>query len=120
MSNVTENEQTNNILKIRVKITRIQIKDNNKVINEFNAYKVLNKQKKWVDLRFTKDVKNTPDLDKNKTQQECYIYVHSDNINYTENYRYPRFWVRRIEKIEPIETPKQNITEYFDEDDIPF
>lgn len=117
MKNVTENvkntatevETQENILKLRVKITQVKTEN-----NTFNAYKVLNKAKKWVDLRFTKEVKNTPDLGKNQTQKECYIYVHTDNINYTENYMYPRFWVRSIERIEEIEVPKQNVADYFD------
>lgn len=120
----TATEQSNNILKIRVKVTQVKTEQ-----NTFNAYKVLNKAKKWVDLRFTKEVKNMPVLDKGQTQKECYIFVHIDNINYTEIYQYPRFWVRAIDSVEEIETPKQNVADFFDttdetakpkKDDMPF
>lgn len=112
-TNQTAQVNENDLLKLRVKVTQIKTET-----NMFNAYKVLNKSKKWVDLRFTKEVTNQPQLDKGQTQKECYIYVHPDNINYTENYQYPRFWVRGIDKVEDIEVAKQNVKEYFDE--LPF
>lgn len=105
--NTTNNVTKNNFLRIRVKVTEIKTET-----NTFNAYKALGKNKKWVDLRFTKDVTNLP-------KEDCYIIVHTDNINYTENYLYPRFWVREIEEIVPIETrTTQDATEFFE--DIPF
>lgn len=107
----TAKEDKSNTLRLRIKVSKIETET-----KSFNAYKVLNKQKRWVDLRLTKAVKNVPELDKGEKTKEYYIYVKPENINYTENYQYPRFWVRAIESVEEIETTKQNIEEYFDVD----
>ena len=108
-NNTTAETAEENILKLRVKVTQIKTET-----TTFNAYKVLNKSKRWVDLRFTKEVKLKPELDKNQTTKECYIYVHADNINYTENYQYPRFWVRDVERIEEIDVKPQSVADLFE------
>lgn len=94
-----------NALKVRVKVNHIEPKNGAK----FDAYKVLSAKKRWIDLRFTQDVENKP-------KEDCYIYVEPKDINYTTAYLYPRFWCKRILKIEPIAFDDNKVCEYFDEE----
>lgn len=93
------------LIKMRVKVTEITTQE-----RKFFAYKTLGKNKKWLDLRFTRDVENAPKAD-------CFIMVDSDNANYSTAYQYPRIWVRKIEEIIPFETRPNNVADYFDDTD---
>ena len=85
------------MLKIRVKVLDITTKAGTK----FKAYRAVEKKGKLVDLHFKKEVTNLPTTD-------CYILVQDNNINLQSNIQYPRYWVSKIEKIEPIIITKTN------------
>lgn len=76
----------------------------------FNTYKILNKVKKYVDLRFTKEAKNIPNV-------SCIAIINLENLDYTENYKYPRYWCKGIESYTPItfEKDKTSMLDDFDE-----
>lgn len=91
-------------MKLRIKVTEVTTKSGVK----FNAYKVLDKNKKWVDLRFTSDVKDLPIKD-------GYITVDKVDLNYSTAYLYPRVWVRKYTDFEEIQIiTDTNIEELFD------
>ena len=79
------------MLKIRVKVLEITTKTGTK----FKAYRAVENTGKLVDLHFKKEVTNFPKTD-------CYILVQENNIHLQSNIQYPRYWVSKIEKIEPI------------------
>lgn len=71
----------------------------------FLAYKVFTK-KGWVDLKFTKDVKNAP-------TKNCFIFVDTDKLNINKTGRFPIVWVKEIAKIEEINFT-QKVEDYFE------
>ncbi len=92
---------------VKIKITAQEIKHDGK---KFTAYKG-QKGAKLIDLTFTRAVPTAlvPRLE----DCPCYIYVPVDGQNIqTHNRVYPRWWVKEVLKIEPIEVKRT----YTDED----
>lgn len=83
-----------------VKVTPIETKDGKK----FTAYKTVGKDGKLLDLRFRRDVTNTP-------TEPCVIVVADGNANVDTTRQYPVVWVNEIEEIKPLER-KSNIDEF--------
>lgn len=79
-------------LKIRLtEVKPITTKEGNK----FTAYKVLTKDGKIMDCKFTKDVTNVP-------TEPCIMIVNSDKCNVATNRQYPVLWVQEIIDIQEI------------------
>lgn len=74
---------------------------------KFTTYKVLTKEGKKIDCRFTKAVKNIP-------EKSCYIHVEDKNINLDSQRLYPCFWVKQIEATEELESTSK-LDNYFEE-----
>lgn len=79
------------MIKIRVKVEERKTKDG----RLFKIYRAVQTNGKLIDLRFRKEVTNLP-------VNDSFIYVTKDNINLQTNLQYPRYWVKKVEKIEPI------------------
>lgn len=81
------------IYKFKVaQITEITTKSGNK----FFAYKTLDKNGNFMDMKFVRDCPNTP-------KEKCWIFVKEENFNVDENREYPVVWVKAVEKIEPLQ-----------------
>lgn len=61
----------------------------------FNYYKIVDKNGRFVDLRFTRTVTNRP-------TEDSLVEVKKENINYDKNRLYPCYWVKNIESIRTI------------------
>ena len=72
---------------------------------KFLSYKALSK-KGYIDLKFTKDVKNVP-------QKACIIIVPVNKINVNRKSKFPVVWVSEISEVKEFEF-KQNTAEYFE------
>lgn len=71
----------------------------------FLSYRALSK-KGYIDLRFTRDVKELP-------THACKIVVSKDKINVNRKSKFPVAWVSEIKQIKEFEF-KQNTSEYFE------
>lgn len=94
---------------IEILVRDVKTKDGKKT---FKAYKVVEKSGQLVDLSFTRDVKELPDVN-------GFITVKADKINKQTNLRYPKYWVKAIENFEPKQTviDTSSLDEAFGEDD---
>ena len=103
-----KNETTVEVKKIKV----IEVNDitaNNG--NKFTAYKTVNKDRRKMDLRFTKDcVSNCSQF---IPKEPCYIFVPSNMANVDQTRQYPVLWVKEVSGIEPFERTS-NLDEWFD------
>lgn len=61
----------------------------------FNYFKIVDKNGRFVDLRFTRTVTNRP-------TEDSLVEVKKENINYDKNRLYPCYWVKSIESIRTI------------------
>jgi len=96
-------------IKVRVRVEERQTKDGKK----FNAYKAVDNNGVFTDLRFTKACSEKSPLPK----EDCYIVVKAENINLDQRRLYPCFWVKEIEKILPLENTRKvddSLKERFD------
>ena len=95
----------------------VKKRENHVTKHEFTCYAVKMKDGKWYDLRFTKDVP-VDQLPKSYSN----VFVNADNINLDKRTKYVKVWVKKVERIEPIERPIDDLGQYFDEEpaDLPF
>lgn len=90
-------------LKIRVtEVKPITTKDGKK----FTAYKVLTKDGRIMDCKFTQEVTNLP-------TEPCIILVDSDKCNVSTNRQYPVLWVQEVKGIQEI-TKESNSESFFE------
>ena len=75
--------------------------------SKFNAYKTIDKNGNFIDLKFTKACHNVPET-------RCWIYVLEENFNIQRNREYPVMWVKEVEKVEPLVATSSNVSDYFD------
>ena len=75
--------------------------------SKFNAYKTIDKNGNFIDLKFIKACHNVPET-------RCWIYVKEENFNIQRNREYPVMWVKEIEKVEPLVATSSNVSDYFD------
>lgn len=89
---------------------------------KFDYYKLVDKNGKFIDVRFTRTVTNKP-------TEDSIIKVDVNNISYDKNRLYPCYWIREIESMKSIrevrkEKDKQNdeVINNLDinEDNLPF
>ena len=111
---VKELESKTKTMKLEV-IVKKRVNNVNK--HEFTCYAVKMKDGKWADLKFTKDVP-VEKLPKSHSN----IYVKADNINLDKRSKYVKVWVKAVERIEMIERPLEDLTQYFEEEpeELPF
>ena len=93
------------MLKIEISVKTVRFAGEEKE-ESFLAYKGFTK-KGWIDLKFTKEVKDVP-------TKNGYIYVESENVNVNRTGRFPVIWVKKVEKFEEINFT-QKIEDYFAE-----
>lgn len=72
---------------------------------KFLSYRALSK-KGYIDLRFTRDVKDLPN-------HACKIVVSETKINVNRKSKFPVVWVSEIAEVKEFEF-KQNTADYFD------
>ena len=75
-----------------VQVTEVTTKSGNK----FTAYKTLNKNGNFMDIKFTRACRNVP-------TEKCWIDVKEENFNVDDNREYPVVWVKDVEKIDPLQ-----------------
>lgn len=93
------------MLKIEISVKTVRVPGEEKE-ETFLAYKGFTK-KGWIDLKFTKEVKDAP-------TKNGFISVLEENCNVNRTGRFPVIWVKKIEKFEEI-TFKQKLEDYFGE-----
>ena len=87
-----------NFINVYVKVFEGKTKEGKK----FDYYKLVDKNGKFTDVRFTRAVTNRP-------TEDSIIKVDVNNINYDKNRLYPCYWIREIEEMKPIkEIRKEN------------
>ena len=104
----------NDTLKLRVKVKRITTKDG----KTFDAYETTGKNGIRITVKFRKEVKNLPN-------EDSYIIVPIEKVNYAKNTIYPTIWVHEITEVIPLEEERQvdkTLLEILDidTDDLPF
>ena len=75
---------------------------------KFLAFKTVDKNGKKMDVRFTKDCRNTP-------REACVIVVDDSQANVDTARQYPCLWIKDVERIEPLER-KSNMADFFEAD----
>lgn len=105
-----------NFINIYVKVFEGKSKEG----KTFDYYKLVDKNGKFTDLRFTRKVVNRP-------TQDSILKVHVDNINFDKNRLYPCYWVKQIEEIKPINEVRKEKNDHhnlvdldIDENNLPF
>ena len=85
--------------------------------HDFTCYACKMRDGKWYDLKFTKDVPQDK-LPKSHSN----IYVLESNINLDKRTKYLKVWVKAVERLEMIEKPLEDLTQYFElePEDLPF
>lgn len=63
---------------------------------KFRAYKLVQKDNRLIDFKFTQAVRNIPD------SLHFVVVANRTNCNVDNNYKYPRIWCRDVEKFIPI------------------
>jgi hypothetical protein len=106
-----ENKKDNNLVEIEIKATQREAKSGANKGQKFYSYKGLTKDLEYVDLKFTKEVKNAPEKD-------CIIVVPRNKVNYIgrDRRKYPLTWVQEIVEIKE----KYNPNDVKEDDDLPF
>ena len=74
----------------------------------FNSYQALTKNGRWMDLRFTKDVK-----EELRPTHNCKISVEEGKISVDRTRKFPICWVSEIASIEEFDKV-QDVSEYFE------
>ena len=97
---------------VKIRIVKCETKKNSQNGNEFLSYKTLDPEKlgKLLDVKFTKACKN------NVPESVCEIVVDRDNCNIDRNRLYPCVWVKKVEKILPVEMKAASFGEEYDPD----
>lgn len=81
------------IYKFKVaQVTEITAKNGNK----FLAYKTVDKNGNFMDMKFVRNCPNQP-------TEKCWIYVLGENKNVDDNKEYPVLWIKKVERIEPLQ-----------------
>lgn len=93
--------KTEELMKIEVSVRTITKEDG----ETFLAFKGLTK-KGWLDLKFTREVKDTP-------TNYGFIYVKPENVNVNTKSRFPVIWIKAVEKIEIVDFNRK-VEDYFD------
>lgn len=77
--------------------------------NSFKSYccRKADSDEKWTDLRFTKEVTNLP-------QSHSIIYVPVNDLNIDRRNQYPKIWVKSVDRIEVIDKPIEDLSQYFE------
>ena len=89
---------------LKIRITEVkEVKTNDG--KQFTAYKALTNDKRLIDCRFRKEVKNVP-------TEPCIIVVDEDKCNVATNKIYPILWVSEVKSIEPY-VKESNANKYF-------
>lgn len=95
----------NKTLKLEIRVTERKTKEGKK----FNSFEVLNKDGRFMDCRFRKEVKQIP-------EDNCFINVLPENVSVDSKRKYPRVWIHQVESIEDKYSPDSNPTveKYFE------
>lgn len=114
-------KETKQVAKQKAKLFKIEVyvkhETNHKTKKEFTFFACKMKDGKWRDLKFTTDVPK-----ESLPVSHSFIFVRSDKMNIDKSKKYPVTWVQAIERLEVIERPLEDLTQYFDEEpeDLPF
>ena len=92
-------------MKIKVKIIEVN-EITPKTGSKFIAYKTVDKNAKKMDVKFTRDCRNTP-------TEPCEIIVDDSQANVDTNRQYPCLWIKDVLEIRPL-PHKSNMADFFD------
>lgn len=95
--------------------TIVRSKENHKTHAKFTTYAVkvdkVQFGREWLELRFTKDVPAEV-----KPTAYSLMFVEPDDIHIDRrNVDYPVVWIKAVKKIEALERPKEDLTQYFEQ-----
>lgn len=94
--------------------TIVRSKENHKTHAKFTTYAVkvdkVRFGKEWLELRFTKEVPAEV-----KPKAYSMLYVEEDGMHIDHrNAEYPVVWIKEVKKIEALERPKEDLSQYFE------
>lgn len=94
--------------------TIVRTKENHKTHAKFMTYVVkvdkVQFGREWLELRFTKEVPTGV-----KPTAYSMLYVEEDGIHIDRrNAQYPVVWVKEVKKVEALERPKEDLSQYFE------
>lgn len=76
--------------------------------NKFIAYKTVNKQGRFMTVKFRKEVKNAPEK-----PGTYWVKTSAENVSVDTNRQYPVLWVHSIDEVAPYtKTSSVNVDEY--------
>lgn len=94
------------VYELEIKVVEMETLDGKK---KFNAYKVLGKDGRYMDLKFRKEVVNLP-------KENGLLYVKSENLSIDNNRKFPATWIHAFEKFVPLSsqrTDDKKVAEFF-------
>lgn len=94
------------VYELEIKVVEMETLDKKK---KFNAYKVLGKDGRYMDLKFRKEVENLP-------KENGLLYVKADAISIDKNRKFPATWVHAFVKFVPFSSQRsvdKRVDEFF-------
>lgn len=91
--------------KFEIKVVERKKKETNET---FLSYQALTKTGRWMDLRFTKEVK-----EETRPTHSCMILVDDKKLSVDRTRKFPVVWVSEIAGVEEFDKV-QDVSEYFD------
>lgn len=77
--------------------------------NKFKSFSTKGKNGEFFAIRFTKDVPQDK-IPKSRSK----VYVKDDMVFTDRRNKVPKVWIRAVERIEPVELPYDDPTQYFE------
>lgn len=91
--------------KFEIKVVERKKKETNET---FLSYQALTKTGRWMDLKFTKDVK-----EETRPTHSCMLLVEEKNMSVDRTRKFPVVWISEISGVEEFDRV-QNVSDYFD------
>jgi hypothetical protein len=94
------------VYELEIKVIPMETLDGKK---KFNAYKVLGKDGRYMDLKFRKEVENLP-------KEKGLLYVASADLSIDNNRKFPATWIHKFEKFVPLSSQRsedKKVAEFF-------
>ena len=91
--------------KIEIKVVERKKKETNET---FLSYQALTKTGRWMDLKFTKDVK-----EETRPTHSCMLLAEEKNMSVDRTRKFPVLWISEIAGVEEFDRV-QNVSDYFE------
>lgn len=95
-------EVVNTIKEIEIKVRHIKVD-----AVDFDAFKALQKDGRWIDCKFKMAVDKIP-------TEDCIIVVNVEDLNIQKNKKFPCLWVEKVISIKPLTPFVKNTAEIND------